>query len=99
MLKRPPIPSPKAVGATLSVSGRYFPSQEGNDWAIATKLLFSGRRAKHPAASKNVTFNIGPEMLALYDEDMNRVVEPGESEIIVGPSSAEGKSTTLRVIE
>ena len=52
-----------------------------------------------PGESKVVRFSITPEMLALYDEDLKRVVEPGEFEIIVGPSSDGGKIALLRVVE
>jgi beta-glucosidase len=52
-----------------------------------------------PGASKTVSFSITPDMLSFYNEDLRRIVEPGDFEIIVGPSSAEGKSITLRVVE
>jgi beta-glucosidase len=52
-----------------------------------------------PGESKVVRFSITPDMLALYDEDLKRVVEPGEFEIIVGPSSDGGKIALLRVVE
>lgn len=38
-----------------------------------------------PGQSKSVTFVLKPEDLALLDADMNRVVEPGEFEVMVGP--------------
>ncbi len=50
-----------------------------------------------PGASETVSFTITPDMLSLYNIDMKRVVEPGEFEIVLGPSSAFGKSVTLRV--
>jgi beta-glucosidase len=37
--------------------------------------------------SKTVTFTIDPEMLSMYDQGMNRVVEPGEFRIMIGASS------------
>ena len=52
-----------------------------------------------PGESKSVHFKITPDLLALYDEDLKRVVEPGEFEIIIGPSSDAGKTTLLRVLE
>jgi hypothetical protein len=38
-------------------------------------------------------------MLALYDMEMRHVVEPGEFEIIVGPSSTQGKTAVLNVVD
>ena len=52
-----------------------------------------------PGESKTVHFKITPDMLALYDEDFKRVVEPGEFEIIIGPASDAGKTTLLRLTE
>lgn len=52
-----------------------------------------------PGESRLVHFRITPDMLALYNVDLRRVVEPGEFEIIIGPSSDAGKSALLRVVE
>jgi len=40
-----------------------------------------------PGASTTVSIDITPEKLSFYDIDMNRVVEPGEFDIMVGSSS------------
>jgi beta-glucosidase len=37
--------------------------------------------------SKTVTFTIDPEMLSMYDANMNKIVEPGEFRIMIGASS------------
>lgn len=37
--------------------------------------------------SKTVTFTIDPEMLSMYDPNMNKIVEPGEFRIMIGASS------------
>jgi beta-glucosidase len=37
--------------------------------------------------TKEVMFNITPELLTMLDEDMNRVIEPGEFRIMIGASS------------
>jgi beta-glucosidase len=37
--------------------------------------------------SKTVTFTIDPEMLSMFDSNMNKVVEPGEFRIMIGASS------------
>src|SRR5205814_4839420 len=40
-----------------------------------------------PGESKTVTFTITPDKLAFYDLNMNRTVEPGWFDIMVGTSS------------
>ncbi|UII74772.1 glycoside hydrolase family 3 C-terminal domain-containing protein [Flagellimonas sp. HMM57] len=39
------------------------------------------------AETKEVTFTVTPEMLTMLDENMNRVVEPGEFRIMIGAAS------------
>jgi hypothetical protein len=48
-----------------------------------------------PGEKKTVEFAVTPEMLKILDIDMHRVVEPGEFELMVGPSS--DKTTTVRL--
>ena len=50
-----------------------------------------------PGESKDVILPITPEALQFYNLEMERVVEPGEFEIMVGSSSQSHKSTILRV--
>ena len=45
-----------------------------------------------PGEKKTVTFALGPEALSLVDRRMQRVVEPGTFEVLIGTSS----NTTLR---
>lgn len=52
-----------------------------------------------PGARRTVSFAVGPEQLRFFDRAMERVVEPGEFEILVGTSSAEVQSVTLTVTE
>lgn len=52
-----------------------------------------------PGKSETVSFAITPDMLSFYNTDMQRIVEPGDFEIMLGTSSARGKTTTLHVIE
>lgn len=40
-----------------------------------------------PGEQKTVVFRITPEKLAFYNADMQKVAEPGEFEVLVGPSS------------
>jgi glycosyl hydrolase family 3/fibronectin type III domain protein len=50
-----------------------------------------------PGASTRVEFTLGHEALALWDKDLERVVEPGEFTIFAGPNSVDLKSATLQV--
>ncbi|APG61865.1 beta-glucosidase [Sphingorhabdus lutea] len=47
--------------------------------------------------SKQVNFILGPEAFQMWDINMNRVVEAGEFDIMVGNSSANVKMVTLNV--
>jgi beta-glucosidase len=49
--------------------------------------------------SKNVSFTLTPEAFHFWNNEMKRVVEPGEFEIMAGASSAALKSVTLTVTE
>ena len=51
-----------------------------------------------PGEKKTVEFPITPDTLAILDINMNRVVEPGMFDIMVGPSSAETQKVPLEVI-
>jgi beta-glucosidase len=41
----------------------------------------------HAGESKMLTFTIDPEMLSMYDANMNKIVEPGAFRIMIGASS------------
>jgi len=51
-----------------------------------------------PGESKNVSFALGPEELSLIDRRMQRVVEPGRFDIMVGTSATPVLTATLDVI-
>ncbi len=51
-----------------------------------------------PGEKKTVTFTLGPEALALYDEWMVRVVEPGLFDVMVGSSLDSLTTATLEVV-
>ncbi|WP_416879159.1 glycoside hydrolase family 3 N-terminal domain-containing protein [Litorimonas sp.] len=55
------------------------------------------RVSLQPGETKTVKFPITREALQFYNRDMNRVVEPGEFDIMVGNSSQNVKTTTLTV--
>jgi beta-glucosidase len=46
---------------------------------------------------KTVTFSLPVKELAFWNIDMQKVVEPGEFNLWVGPNSAEGLQTTFTV--
>lgn len=50
-----------------------------------------------PGAMTTVEFEIGPEHLRFYNRAMERIVEPGDFEIMIGPNSVDLKSVTLSV--
>jgi beta-glucosidase len=50
-----------------------------------------------PGQTRNVTFNLNREAFQMWNANMVRVVEPGEFDISVGPSSASLKTVTLTV--
>jgi beta-glucosidase len=51
-----------------------------------------------PGESKTVRFSLGPEALGLLDEAMQRVVEPGAFDVMVGNSSTSLETVSLEVV-
>jgi beta-glucosidase len=52
-----------------------------------------------PGERKTVTFEVGPAALRFTDEHMNRVVEPGRFDLMVGTSSRTAATVPLEVVE
>lgn len=52
-----------------------------------------------PGEKKTVEFSLTPDALSLLDVNMNKVVEPGTFDIMVGPSSAETATVELQVVD
>jgi beta-glucosidase len=50
-----------------------------------------------PGESRTVSFRVGPEALQMWNDQMQRVVEPGDFDIMTGPNSVDLKTTTLTV--
>jgi beta-glucosidase len=50
-------------------------------------------------ATQNVSFTLTPESFQMWNDKMQRVVEPGEFDIMAGPNSVELKTVTLTVTE
>jgi beta-glucosidase len=53
----------------------------------------------NPGQSRKVEFTITPEKLQFYNREMKRVVEPGEFEIFIGPSSDKVTAVNFSIIE
>jgi beta-glucosidase len=51
----------------------------------------------NPGESETVTFEVGPEQRAIWNREMQRVVESGSVDVIVGPSSQIHQSITLEI--
>ncbi len=50
-----------------------------------------------PGETREIGFTIGPEALRFWNDRMQRVVEPGEFEIMTGPNSVDLEAVTLTV--
>ena len=50
-----------------------------------------------PGESRQVTFTVGPEELSMIDRKMQRVVEPGRFDIMVGTSATPTLTAMLDV--
>jgi beta-glucosidase len=55
------------------------------------------RVSLQPGQKVTIDFTLTPDDLSLIDVDMNRVVEPGIFDVMVGPSSAETSMVPLEV--
>lgn len=53
----------------------------------------------NPGDKTTVEFSLTPDALSMLDVNMDRVVEPGVFDIMVGPSSAQTISVQLQVVE
>jgi beta-glucosidase len=51
-----------------------------------------------PGQTKTVTFTLGPDALSLVNRQMQRVVEPGRFDIMLGTSSTKLATTSLEVV-
>jgi beta-glucosidase len=51
-----------------------------------------------PGESKTINFTITPDKLSFLDLNMNRIVEPGAFDIMVGASSVKYQTAKLEVV-
>ncbi len=57
------------------------------------------RISLNPGESRKVEFTITPDKLQFYNAEMKRVVEPGEFEVLIGPSSDKLTGIMFSVVE
>ena len=62
-------------------------------------MVLRGFKRVHlePGSSTTVTFEVGPDQLAILDARMKKTVEPGPVDILLGSSSAETSSVRLTI--
>ena len=52
-----------------------------------------------PGASQKVIFEVGPDELSILDANLQRVVEAGKVDVLIGSSSTETNSVQLTVAQ
>lgn len=97
---------------TVSVEVKNTGSRKGDevvqlylrdDFATITRPVKELRAFKklsfEPGETKTVEFTVTPEMMAMYDLSMKKVVEPGTFTVYVGTNSAECVQAKFEVVE
>lgn len=52
-----------------------------------------------PGQTETVRFTVGPEQLAIWGSSMQRTVEAGIVEVLIGPNAAQTTSVQVRVVK
>ncbi|MDD4968199.1 MAG: glycoside hydrolase family 3 N-terminal domain-containing protein [Paludibacter sp.] len=55
------------------------------------------RISLQPNETKIVTFSVTPDKLSYYNPDLQKVIEPGDFDVMVGPNSVDVKSISFKV--
>ena len=76
----------------------YIRDQVSSVTRPVKELRGFARVTLQPGESKTVTFKLGPDELSLIDRRMQRVVEPGRFDVMVGTSSATQLTASLDVV-
>jgi beta-glucosidase len=76
----------------------YIRDQVSSVTRPVKELRGFARVTLQPGASQTVRFTLGPEELSLIDRRMQRVVEPGRFDILVGTSATPALTATLNVV-
>ncbi len=67
---------------------------------VPLKSLKAFKRVHIKAGQREtITFGLKPDDFGLFDDDMQRIVEPGDFTVMVGGSSSEGIKTTITAVE
>ncbi len=77
----------------------YLRDQVSSVTRPVKELVGFARVTLQPGESQMVDIAIRPEAFALWNRDMERVVEPGSFTIMVGPNSEDLQEITLEVVE
>jgi beta-glucosidase len=75
----------------------YIHDDEASVTRPVIELKRFQRLTLRPGERRTVTFELGPDDLALWNPDMKKVVEPGTFTIFAGPNSVDLKSAKLTV--
>jgi beta-glucosidase len=64
-------------------------------------LALKGFQRVHlePGTSQKVTFEVGPDELSILDANMQRIVEPGKVDVLIGANSAQTSAVQLTVTQ
>ncbi len=64
-------------------------------------IILKGFQRIHlePGATQRVTFEVGPDQLSILDANMQRVVEPGKVDVLIGANSADTSAVQLTVTQ
>ena len=76
----------------------YIRDQVSSVTRPVKELRGFARVTLQPGDARTVTFRLGPDELSLIDRRMQRVVEPGRFDVMVGTSSATQLTATLDVV-
>ncbi len=93
---------------TLSVDVTNQSQKDGDE---VVQVYIKGNKASFPVPLKslkafkrihikfgekeNITFTLNPDDFGLFDDNMQRIIEPGDFTIMVGGSSSDGLKTTI----
>ncbi|RZK59889.1 MAG: beta-glucosidase, partial [Pedobacter sp.] len=77
----------------------YITDEQSSVTTYASVLRGFERVSLSPGETKLVSFKVTPDDLAIYDKDMNWVVEPGAFKVKIGTSSEDIKLTADLVIK
>ena len=80
------------------VAQLYIHQRVGSVTRPVMELRRFARITLKPGEKKTVEFKLASEDLQMLNRDMQRVVEPGTFDIMVGPSSAQTTSVPLKVL-